>query len=450
MVNIPEFLKASLGLERLTVGGVASAFREKFVADSLFKNSVYLMGSTGVQAALGFVFWILAARFYSGDDIGIATALISATMLITNFSLLGFNSTLIRFLPSAKQPNRVINTSMIIVAVASLMVATIYVVGLERFSPKLAFVQDQWIFAALFVLFTAVESVNTLTDSVFIAYRASLYNLIVYTLFSVAKVVGVVGLVMLGSLGVFFSYVGAVAVAFCLSVFFMHRKFAYRFEPTIDRPLVRRVRKFSLANYVSTFATALPVQAFPIMIVNYLGATPAAYFYIASMIANMIYVVPTATSQSMFAESSHAEAELARHTKSALKVTGVICVPIILGVLALGKLILRIFGHGYAGGAYSLLLVFALTTPLTAFFFIGCSVLKVRHEMRNLLIVSVLFPIVAVGSAWYLRRYGVLGFGYALSLAYLVTAVYLAVCIRKLFGDERKLALATAGKTATP
>jgi len=65
---------------------------------SFYRNAVYLMLSSGVTAALGFVFWILAARFYSASDVGLASAIISAAGLLALLSTLGLNYGLIRFL----------------------------------------------------------------------------------------------------------------------------------------------------------------------------------------------------------------------------------------------------------------------------------------------------------------------------------------------------------------
>lgn len=431
MKKILASLKYSLGIESFAPSAVWASFREKFAGDSLFQNSVYLIMSTAVQSALGFLFWILAARLYTSDDIGIATALISATLLLTNFSLLGFNNSFIRYIPKAKNPSTIVNTGIIAVAVAALLVGTGYVLGIGHFSDELGFLADQRMFAVLFVLITTLEAVNSLTDSVFIAKRASRFNLIIYTSFSVVKVVALVSLVSLASYGVFFAYVGAVIVALLLSLYFIRKTFGYQLAWRFDRSAARTMAKFSFANYISTFATALPVQVFPIMIVSYLGASHAAYFYIASMIANMIYVVPTATSQSMFAEGSHAEEELAAHTKGALKVTALVCVPIIIGVVLFGQLILKIFGGDYSAEAYRILLIFTLTTPLVSFFFIGNTVLNVKHRIRPLVGISIAFAIIAIGSAYLMRGLGTAGFAYGLLVSYFVCCIYLFGQVRR-------------------
>jgi len=53
----------------------------------LFKNAYFLMFSSLTSAGSGFFFWLIAARFYPAVNAGIASAIISATGLISMPSL---------------------------------------------------------------------------------------------------------------------------------------------------------------------------------------------------------------------------------------------------------------------------------------------------------------------------------------------------------------------------
>ncbi len=46
--------------------------------DPLYKNSIFLIASSLLGAGTGFVFWVIAARFYSAEDVGFASAIVSA------------------------------------------------------------------------------------------------------------------------------------------------------------------------------------------------------------------------------------------------------------------------------------------------------------------------------------------------------------------------------------
>ena len=62
---------------------------KKHLSDPLFKNAYFPMFSSLTSAGSGFFFWLIAARFYSTADVGLASAIISAMGLISMLSLLG-------------------------------------------------------------------------------------------------------------------------------------------------------------------------------------------------------------------------------------------------------------------------------------------------------------------------------------------------------------------------
>src|SRR3989344_4999605 len=148
-----------------------------FHSDSLYRNSIYLMLSTFVMAFFGFFFWIINARLYSADDVGIATILISTMTLISNFALLGLGNGLIRFLPNSINRNDKINTSFTIVIGVTLLLTTIFILLINFFSPSLVFIKNNLIYSVIFILTVIITSVNAVSDNVFVAYRFTKYIL---------------------------------------------------------------------------------------------------------------------------------------------------------------------------------------------------------------------------------------------------------------------------------
>ena len=63
----------------------------------------------------------------------------------------------------------------------------------------------------------------------------------------------------------------------------------------------------------------LSAMVLPILITNIIGAKFSTYFYLDMMIANLLYIIPMATSQSLFAEGSYSERELKVHFKKSDK-----------------------------------------------------------------------------------------------------------------------------------
>lgn len=81
-VSLPQPVPA----QPRTKPGPAGVFG-RLRADHLVRNSLYLLLSSSVQAAMGFTFWILVARLFPTGDIGTASTLVSATSLIAYFAL---------------------------------------------------------------------------------------------------------------------------------------------------------------------------------------------------------------------------------------------------------------------------------------------------------------------------------------------------------------------------
>jgi len=65
----------------------------------LYRNGYALLVSSATTSALGLFYWILAARRYSADTVGLGSATLSAMMLLSGISQLGLNSALVRFVP---------------------------------------------------------------------------------------------------------------------------------------------------------------------------------------------------------------------------------------------------------------------------------------------------------------------------------------------------------------
>ena len=71
------------------------------IGASLYRNAAYLLLGTAVISATGFVFWIIAARLYPVEVVGVGSAIISALGLMAVLPELGLATGLVRFLPGA-------------------------------------------------------------------------------------------------------------------------------------------------------------------------------------------------------------------------------------------------------------------------------------------------------------------------------------------------------------
>lgn len=381
--------------------------------DSLYRNSIYLMLSTAVMSFFGFFFWIINARLFTSEEVGIATTLISVMTLITNFSLLGLGNSLIKYLPSSDSKNDKINTAFMLVGITSIVISLIYLVFIGSFSPKLLFVLENPVLSLLFVIIILVSALNQILENVFIAYRSSKYVLIKNTVLSVVKLVIPFILIGLGAYGIFMSFGISIIIAALIGLGFLFIKFNYTIQPLIRMSIVKRMVKFSLGTYAAGFIGGLPALVLPVVITNSMGAKYSAYFYVDMMIANLLYIIPLATSQSLFAEGSYSAYELRKHVRKAIKIISLILIPAILITLIFGKYILLAFGKQYSSDGFLLLQILSISAVFLTINFISNAILYVKHKIGLVILVNLLGAIAILSLSVILARQDLIGIGAA-------------------------------------
>jgi len=392
-------------------------------SDSLVRNSFYLMLSTGIMAVLGFIFWLISARIFSPEDIGIATTLISAMNLISYIGLLGFNSTFIRMLPTSKNRSTEMNTGLLLSTGAAIIVAAGYVLLVPIIAPKLGLVHDNFLYAIGFIIMAALASVNLLTDSIFIALRAAKYNLLIDGIvMSITKLALPFVFVGLGAYGLFAAAGAAAVVALVLSVFFLIKHFGYRPQLSIDTTTLQGVVKYSFASYLANLLNIAPTLVLPLVIINHLGAAAAGYYYLAFMVANLLYTVVYAVSQSLFAEGSYADRGLRDLMKRSSLVIAAIMIPGVTIIYFGAHLMLTIYGHSYVQ-ATPLLQTFAIAGPMVAIYTIANVLLRITKQTWAIIIVNVVYMTAISGFAEAWANRGLVWIGYAWLLGQMLASV---------------------------
>ena len=415
-----ESSKATLK-ERLRL--VATSLR----TDDLMRNSLYLMLSSVIQAALGFTFWIIMARIYSTEDVGISSSLISATSLITYFSLFGLNSTLVRFLPTAGRKHSLVTVSLTLVACAGAVIGLAYILLTPVIAPPLAFVEHRPTLVLGFVLLTSVAAINQLTDSVFIAARkAHLCALSDAVIGGTSKIILGVILVSAGSYGLYSASVGGMAAAALASVFLIIITFGWRpsFKGTFRT--IRPLLKFSGANYVANAVELLPTLVVPLIVLDRLGAPAAAYYSVAFQMSGLVYAAVYAMESAFMAEGAQAKADW-RAIRARSRRLGIrVFVPGGALLVLIAHWILLAFGSNYSHyGTTSLQLLAASVIPLAACNW-SWGVLRLTDRLVGLLVSNAAYSIAICGFAWFLASHGLTALTAAWPLGTTVAAVVAA------------------------
>jgi O-antigen/teichoic acid export membrane protein len=427
-LKLPDFPPFDTINEALRAATSRQGIR-RVLTTPLYSNALYLMLNTIVTSLCGFFFWLIVARFYSEAVVGYSSAIISALNLLAVLSLVGFNISLVRFLPRADNPRKMINTCFTLSGIVSLLAAAIFLAGLGVWSPALSFVRENAIFCLAFMFFAVLWTLSPLINSAFLAKRRAGFTLSKDTIFSLLKLpLPVLFVLYFQTFGVVVSWGIALAIALAVAMllFLPRVQDGYRPLPALNLGLFKKQWRYSGGNYLVNLLSIAPVYILPLMVVNLLGAEQNAYFYIAWMMATLLFAIPAAASSSLFAEGSHFEDRLRENVVKSLKSTFLLLVPAAILLAAAGKWLLLLFGHGYSLNALPLLWALCLSSLPRGINNIYTGILRVTGRITELIIIwGFIAAGVLVVSYLLLPLTGIVGIGYAWLGAQLIVAIYI-------------------------
>ena len=359
----------------------------KRARDPLYANGAALVANAGLSAALGFLFWVIAARRFNADALGLGAAIVSAATLAALLGKAGFDAAVIRYAPSCDRQGA---AKLLVRASLATFVLTAIVAGgllvLARFGvPALGPLLTPF-YAAGFVVLAAVTSFSWILDAYFISEQRSGAVLLRNLAFNGAKL-GVPAFIAYewGGRAVPFAWlvglVASLAVTLTLLPRVLGRHRASAAPPT------RGAAGYSARNYALNLSEFVPGLVLPLLVLNALGAEENARFYLAWTVAAVAFLASKAVAQSAFAAMVRGGDERGAILKGCA-LSAVVLAP---GVIVLhfgAQIVLGLFGPHYVTAA-PLLRVLALSIPAVALTNIYLSYLKARDEGWELTLLPV-------------------------------------------------------------
>ncbi|MEM2727176.1 MAG: oligosaccharide flippase family protein, partial [Archaeoglobaceae archaeon] len=392
--------------------------------DPLFKNSFFILLSSAESAIFGFFFWFTAAKLYTAEAIGLATAMISSLGLLNSISRLGFDQSIIRFLPEMDK-NRIFWTSAMFTAIFSAFLGLIFISFIEFFSPSLIRLRDVFPVYLLFLLFCSITATNS---SCFIAMRRAEIDFIQKMLLG-SRILLLIPLAFLGVFGIFFSVGLAYLIAIIFSLGFLIFKFGFKFYG-IDKKFLQSSIGFSAGNYVANLLGTLPSMIMPIMVLNLLGAEQNAIYYIAYTIGAFVFIIPSSFGTSLFVEGSY-RGPIRKKTIKSIFGTYALLFPAVLGIIVLGEYLLVFLGKHYEAGL-SLLRIFAVSSLFAPFFSVYSTIKRVQKDLRGLIAMSFLLSALLIFLSFSLMLvYGIIGVGYAWLFSYAFCSIIVILLAKR-------------------
>jgi O-antigen/teichoic acid export membrane protein len=169
--------------------------------------------------------------------------------------------------------------------------------------------------------------------------------------------------------------------------------------------------KFVAGNFLGTIFGILPSTLVPIIVLNRLGPSPAAYFYIVIQFAGFLSIVCSSSAQSFLAEASD-EKELTGFRSQLFKASKnlySLLVPAAIIMAVIGTQMLRLYGYNYYKYGALPLVIFSISSLFIAINWLGDSLLNVQKRpfayglmnFLNAFLVIILIYIFAKGGLLY-------------------------------------------------
>jgi len=338
---------------------------------SLFPNSLALIGSKVSAMGLGFLFWVLAARLFDAEQVGLAAGVIAAMMLCTQIALFGLGSAVIALLPAElRSPRALLDSAFSLVTVLALVTGLGFLVVAALALGELNVISGSIVYGLLFVAATVTGTLGILLDQLSTSLRRgdqALVRGIAFGLAALLSLAALAGSGATGSQALLVPWVIGGVVALAIGVVQVRRALAgYVPRPAVIRSRARRLVGTGMPNFALTLAERSPGLILPIVVTELLSPASNAVWYAAWMMAWVAFIVPIQVGMTLFAEIAHDPGSLAAATRRATRAALLVGVPVAAAIALLAHPLLSLLGNEYADAGVGPLRILVLgLIPLT-------------------------------------------------------------------------------------
>jgi O-antigen/teichoic acid export membrane protein len=402
-------------------------------------------------SVLGFPFWIIAARMFSAEELGLGSAAISAMQLCMLLILLGTNSAIVYLLPrQGGKPQELINTAFTLTVAISAVVPIIFLLLSGVLFNEIAALASSSVYAVAFVAVNLSLAIARTFDATFTAMRRSDK----VAIRSLAQ--GLFALVTLVLAGLFFSLDGTVSILIAwissllgssiLSFRYLRQALpGFRLRPLASQSHVHEMLSVSVPNFILRLSMAVPVHAIPIAVTETLSSTANAHWRAVWLFSLFVFTVPGAAGNALFAEASNHPDETAEKMRQNISFSLMIGIPLALVTAIAAPVGLQIMGEGYSAAGTNAVRVLVLgVVPHTV---ISTYVTRQRamREMKEPTVFAITTSGLTIGASIVGGYYGGLtGIAVAWVITRYIAALWAAVNIRDIYVGNRMVTDAVA------
>jgi O-antigen/teichoic acid export membrane protein len=406
------------------------------------RDGLALVLSSALSSVVGLLYWVVAARLFAPEIVGVNNTLISTMTLIAVAAQLNLGNALLRFVPVAgRSGRRLVAACYAVGGAAAGAAGAVFALGAGWWAPELLDAVGLGPLLAFFVVSTPVWTLFVMQDYVLTAIKRATLVPVENLVFALLKIV------LLG-VGAALAFTGAIAVSWVVTTAlivlvisgFLMRALPDRGSGLADHPPstigVRTIARFASADWLGGLFTLAVEFGLPLLVLVSLGAESAATFGVVWAIAYGLYLVSHGMGQSMVAHVAGDPDALAAARRGMTTKSLALLLPAVLVIVPGAGLILTVFGSHYVSTGTALLALSSLSAVpnvvVTATLFSA----RVQQRRGVLLGVPLVTALLVIPTALVLMpMLGLTGVGIALLAGQTLTAA--AILARQWFTARR-------------
>ena len=356
-------------------------------------NAASLIGTFGITSGLGFAYWWVAAQLFDKSTVGLASALISAMLLMGTLGMLGLGTLMIGELRRRRSmAMSLISGALVIASVTAGALGLVFGLVSGQSSGEFDVLADPGALL-LFVLGVAITGALLVLDQALLGLLRGTLQLYRNAIFAIAKllILAVAGLAVAGlnSIAIYATWFAGNLIS-VLPLAVLVTPHLRQPRPSIPaRQIFRELRGAALAHHLLNVSVQTSQFAMPVLVTFLFSAAVNASFYIAWLLVSILFIIPAALTQTLYAVSSDADRIAPEKVRFTLRLS-LLFVGIGVLVFVVGApLILGLFGASYAEQSSQSLRIMALAAFPMIIKVHYIAIFQIRRQIRAAALVMV-------------------------------------------------------------
>jgi O-antigen/teichoic acid export membrane protein len=408
-----------------------------FLAEPLNRTASALMASTVLTAGLGVLFWAVAARAFTTEQVGRDGALITAMISLAILCDLSINNIILRYFPQLREHlMKRVWQAYLIAGSSALLGGALFVFIAPLLSDQFDFLRGGTVMTFAFPLSVAFWAVFVLQDSVLTAMSKATWLPAENGAFSAAKIVVILGMAWASvEHGVFFGWMAPLVVIVPVINYLIFT----RVLPSAQKAQVgaagvvavlgwRKLLTFVTQDIVQIAVSQICIVALPLMVVAIAGPTQAAYFVVPFTLITAFDLLFFAVAISIVTEGARDRERVPEMMHMAVRRLYTFVLPASLAIVALAPLFLIPNGLEYVHNSSSVLRLLALASIFRAVQTLYVAILRLENRGHGLVWIQVINAAITLGFVWLLADdYGAKGVALAWLIGIMLTTLGIIV-----------------------